>query len=767
MTKPVPSRFTRRNRSVLTLATLWSAALMVAPQIALAQSTTEAPVSSGSASATSDKNTLGEIVVTAQRNRSTVQKTPLAVSAFDTTAMEAKQINNVLTLINNVPNFSGANNVTLPTAVSLFIRGIGATDSSVTADPPVGLYIDDVIVARQQLNNAGIFDLQRVEVLRGPQGTLYGRNTAAGAIKMISNPPTNTYEGWAEAGAGNYSYRFARGVVNIPLVEGKLFARANFVVTDRGGITDNLTTGQKVNDLETSSFRGALRYIVNDAIELNLKADTSRVNSQGVVGVDVAGMYVPATGDYFKVHSGDKPYNLGETQGVNAYADWKINDDLTLKSITGYRYTYQNYSFDFSDQPIPAYINASTAKTRQYTQEFQALGSIGKSTTFVGGLFLMREEARQIFGPQTFINYSRVGGVFPPQGTTNVPRDPAFIYSEDFRLNTNSYAAYLQGAYAITDPFKIEVGIRYTSDLKDYSVSAVQGPVGAPLPTLFTTANVVAATGQPPKKTWSQFTPHVGLNYQITPDLLTYASATRGFQSGNFFGRVRAPAGLIAYNPTIVTSYETGFKSTFLGGRARFNATGFYTEQKDLPVSYASVTQPGTFAVASLSPTVWGLELEGALRVTDGLTFNGSLGWLNYKYKNFSAIPTPVRASLGPRLRFSPHVTSKIGVDYRTDLPSNWGLRFSNNYAYTSEQYTNTGNTKAGFAKARTLVDAAVSLEAPNGKYVVSLSCANCSNEKYIGNSLDFGGVNGGGLPVSLVFPGDPRMWQVSLRVNF
>ena len=750
---------------MLKIALLAASVMTASAQDVLAQVTAPAAPPPRDAQ-DSEQSNLAEITVTAQRSASTVQKVPLAVSAFDTAAITAKQITNVLTLINNVPNFSGANNVTLPTAVSLFIRGIGATDSSVTADPPVGLYVDDVIIARQQINNAGIFDLQRVEVLRGPQGTLYGRNTAAGAIKLISNPPVDAYEGWLEGGLGNYGSRFGRGVVNVPVVDGKLFARANFLVSRRGGFTENLTTGRRVNDLDTSSFRGALRYVASDTLELNLKADVSRVFSNGVLGVDVAGTYVPATGDLFKVHSGDDPYNVGKTHGVNAYADWKLGETLTFKSISGYRYTYQNYSFDFSDQPVPAYINASTARTKQYTQEFQLLGSLGERITFVGGLFYMREEAQQIYGPQTFRNYSRVNGVFPPPGSANVPRDAPFVYSEDFRINTSSYAGYLQGSYAIFDPLKVEVGIRYTIDEKDYDVSAVQGPVGAPLP-LFATADVVQATGQKPKKSFSQFTPHVGLNYQIDPDTLAYASFTRGFQSGGFFGRVRAPAGLIVYDATIVTSYEGGLKTTFLDGRARVNATGFYAKQKDLPVSYASLARPGTFAVASLAPTVWGIELESAIKLAPGLTLTGSMGWLDYKYANFAALPVEVRPSIGPELRFAPHVTSKAGFDYYTHVGGDWGIRLSNNYAYSSKQYTNTANTAAGISRKRVLVDAAATLEAPGTRYAISLSCSNCTNKTYVGNSLDFGGVRGGGLPVSLVFPGDPRTWQVALRANF
>jgi iron complex outermembrane recepter protein len=504
-------------KSQLIVTTALGALLLAAPQTALAQPAA-APVA--------NENELGEIVVTAQRNESTVQRTPVAISAFDEAAITSKQINDVVTLIKNVPNFSGANNVTLPTAASLFIRGIGATDSSVSADPPVGLYIDDVIVARQQLNNAGVFDLQRVEVLRGPQGTLYGRNTAAGAIKLISNPPIDAFEGWLEGGLGNYESRFGRGVVNLPIVSGKLFARANFVLTRRDGFTQNLTTGRRINDLDTHSFRGALRYIASDSVELNIKADSSRVFSQGVVGVDVAGTYVPATGDLFKVHSGDQPYNVGKTHGINGYVDWTISDALSFKSISGYRYTYQDYSFDFSDQPIPAYINASTSKTHQYSQEFQLLGSIGERLTFVSGLFYMREEARQIFGPQTFRNYSRVNGSFPPPGTPNVPRDAPFVYSEDFRLNTDSYAGYAQASYAIIDELKVEAGIRYTKDKKNFTVSAVQGPVGAPV-FLFDTASVVAATGQPPRASFSEVTPHFGINYQVTPDTLIYGVFAR------------------------------------------------------------------------------------------------------------------------------------------------------------------------------------------------------------------------------------------------
>jgi hypothetical protein len=197
------------------------------------------------------------------------------------------------------------------------------------------------------------------------------------------------------------------------------------------------------------------------------------------------------------------------------------------------------------------------------------------------------------------------------------------------------------------------------------------------------------------------------------------------------------------------------------------NLTGFYTEQRDLPVSYASLARPGTFAVASLNPTVWGVEFEGTLRVVDGLTANLSVGWLDYKFADFGSLPVEVRPSVGPNLRFAPHWTSKFGLDYGTTFASGWGIRLSNNYAYSSKQFTNTANTAAGISEERLLVDAALTIDAPDKRYAISISCANCTNKTYVGNSLDFGGVRGGGLPVSLVFPGDPRTWQVAVRANF
>lgn len=727
-----------------------------------------APQTSMAVTQANDAESIGleEVVVTAQRVESTVQKTPIAVSAFDQNDIANKQIVNVLSIIKNVPNFAGANNVTLPTAVSLFIRGVGSTDSSISADPPVGLYIDDVVVARQQLNNAGIFDVQRVEVLRGPQGTLYGRNTAAGAIKMISNPPIDGYEAWLEGGLGNYGSVIARGVANAPLVDGKLFARANFSYNDRDGFTQNLTTGRKVNDLNSWSVRGALRYEASDALEFNLKADSSRVFSHGTEGIDIAGTYVPVTGDLFKSHSGNYPRNLGETSGVNGYIDWKLSDTLLLKSITGYRYTLQDYVVDFTDQPIPADINASIARSTQYSEELQLSGELGSRTTFVAGFYAMREKGRQLFGPQTFRNYSRVGGVFPPPGTTNAAQDPPLEYTEDYRLNTTSYALYAQGSYSFTDKLKGEVGLRYTRDDKDFSVYAVQGAPGATA-FLFDTASVIAATGSPSSKTFSETTPHLGLNYQFTPDVMGYASYTKGFQAGGWFGRVRAPAGLVLYDATTVTAYELGMKNTLWGGRARLNVSAFMNKERDLPSSYASLTRPGTFAVASLNPDIWGVELESAVRVTSSLKLNVSAGWIDYKYQNFASLPAEVKPNIGPDLRYTPHFSGTFGLEYLAHVSDNWDARFSNNYNYTGEQFSNPGNTPAGRQPARTLVDAAVAFETQAGKYVVTLSCANCTDKEYFSNIIDFGGVRGGALPTSVVYAGDPRTYQATLKVKF
>jgi iron complex outermembrane receptor protein len=712
---------------------------------------------------TSSDSGLEEIVVTAQKTKSNVQSTPIAVSAFDSVSIENRQIQDVLQVLTNVPNFSGANNVTLPTAVSMFIRGVGSTESIITTDPAVALYLDDVIVARQQVDNLGLFDMQRVEVLRGPQGTLYGRNTSGGAVKLFTNPPVDGYSGLIDVGYGSYNEYRIQAMANTPIVDGLLLNRLTFSTDQRGGFVKDITTGESVNDLGDLALHEALKYMPVDDLEFNLKADYSKTRTHGYLGHDSVGYYTPSSDDLYVVHTGDHPFNVGKTYGINGYIDWTLPNGFVVKSITGFRATSMNNEFDLSDQPIPEYGFAQHAFSRQYSQELNISGTIFDHLDFVSGVYYMSETSAENL-VAIFQQFGTVDGVYPPKGSAPPPQGAPFETFENLRDQTQTYAAYTQFVDHITDQLSATFGLRYTVDQKSFDISEAEGNPGVPkyLTPTFDTADVIAS-GIPNSKNFYQATPHFSVDYQFTPDLLGYLSFTKGYQAGGWYGRASALNQVVTEAPTTVKAYELGVKSEFFDRRVRINADVFYQDESDIPTTY-EVAGTNHFGETSLGVKIYGLEADGAAIILPGLQANYSLGLLDSHYDPFTQAVIDA-GNIGKHLEFAPYVTAKVGYEYIYPLADGSDLRLANNYAFSGAQFTNPANSPAAKSPSRVLVDASLTWEIADGKYAFTASCKNCFNKQYFTNSIDFGGVPP--YPVTVLYQGDPQTWLLSAKAKF
>ena len=238
----------------------------------------------------------GDIVVTAQRREERLQDVPIAVTAFSGDQLEARQVNTVVDLMSTVPNLHASNNIGQGSATTAFIRGVGETESIITVDTPVGFYLDDVYIGRQGVNNSALFDIERVEVLRGPQGTLYGRNTSAGAIKIVTRQPSfDALEGVGEFSFGRFDTWQLRGSVGAPVATNLAF-RVSALVGDSAGDGFNRTLDRQVNGSEVLGFRPAVRWAITEDVEFNLSGDWSRQEQNGRYGVDIAGILRPPSG---------------------------------------------------------------------------------------------------------------------------------------------------------------------------------------------------------------------------------------------------------------------------------------------------------------------------------------------------------------------------------------------------------------------------------------------------------------------------------------
>jgi iron complex outermembrane receptor protein len=719
-----------QNRNSLRISDIWLLTAIFLVQPVAAQESSRSTV-------------LEEVVVTSGRIESVLQDTPQAVSAFDATEIERRQSFNVVDVVNNVPNLVGNNNIGQSSATTVFLRGVGTTESIVTIDTAMGFYVDDVYVARQGVNNFSLYDIERVEVLRGPQGTLYGRNTSAGAIKVITAKPDEDFEASGEASFGEYSRWNLKGSVNAPLIDDSLFLRVTGLVQQGDGYTDNVTLGREVNDRDVWGLRGALRWVANPDLEFLLTLDHSESEDAGLYAYDVSGITRPPTGDLFTSISGTDTTNIGEQEGVALTVDWSPSDAFQLQSITSFRNTYQKWNLDLTDQVVPIFLLWTINDSDQFSQEIKIFGDLMNDRLhYVGGVFYFDEDSYSFIGDD-FVAFR--GAPFPT------------YLRRDYDVETESWAIYADFTYDITDQLSLIFGGRYTED--DKSLDIVQTVGGTPG---FENIgggpgydnSTLEALGIPTNLDFSEFTPKLGVQYAFSEDLQAYLTYQEGFKSGGWSARTNTPEELVTFVPEIIGSYALGAKWTTWDGRARINAEGFYYDYQDL--FNTGTGAMGNFIVATNDAEIKGIEVESTVRFTDNLDGYGFIAWQDGEYKSVD----PDAAFVGGELQRLPEWNYELGLTYR--YPVGPGELIANgSYSYQDDHFTNLQNTELARSNDINLVDATLGWETNDGRYYVGVSCRNCFDDEYIVQSLDFAGFG-----FITVYPGEPRTWLLTLRAR-
>lgn len=611
-----------------------------------------------------DGLTLDTIVVTAQRRSESVQNVPIAITAFSAASLEAKGIQSTLQMVQFVPNLFGANNTGLGSANAYYIRGLGNTESIATFDPPVGTYIDDIYLSRQNANNFNFFDIDRLEVLRGPQGTLYGRNTTGGAINIVLKRPGRELGGFVEASYGAYNRKMVRGSIDLPLSPG-ISMKISGYYQDDDGYTTNTTTGERVNDVDGAGLRGALRMDLTDNLEWNGSVAYIRSSGENIANFEcdpanpancngrfvTTGLSRDTQGLAALGVTGRKAdFGLGnntETVIYTSNLEWR-SEAATLNLITGYVDLTQQFHLDFADgrglpsvaTPVPAVRGyplggfgiTNDGVHRQFSQEVKLSGTVfGGLLDYVTGAYLFDEKNRTDFA-DTF----NLGPVFGVPGPVGIP---FLLADRTLNNSTKAVAGYFQGDLNFTEQLKFTAGIRYTDETKTFRVSDNRPQCNNSMAvSCINQGNLIASNGTPipTRQKVKIWTPRFALNYQANDDLLVFASATRGFKSGGWNARGTAANLLLPFGPETIWNYEAGFKSEWLDRRLRLNVTAFYLENKDLQAPSAFVN-PTSGAVNFITQNFAdyrnkGIEVELTAVPVDGLNLFVNFGYQDDNY---------------------------------------------------------------------------------------------------------------------------------------
>lgn len=633
-----------------------------------------------------------EVIVTAQKREQNIQDVPISISAFDTAFLDDAGVDDVLELQFFVPGLTVGNSQSVA-QTNFNIRGVGTAGNSLSLESSVGLYIDGVYRARQSSAINDLIDIERVEVLKGPQGTLFGRNTVSGAIQFITvAPELDETRGFIEVQGGNESFGNINGAINIPLVEGKVAARLSGGFAQRDGFVDNVTTGEDLNNLDRYSLRGQLLFLPTDTVSVRLIADYSEIDERCCSTGNVfdgpgdtnalflaAGGSLPPTGafpnasfvlplealgadptilsdrfDDDRTATDIDPFAQIEESGISAEINWDVGN-VTLTSITAFR-TYESVGFvdaDFTSLDTLS-ISGNEAEQDTFTQEFRIAGSFGERINYVAGLYYFDQEINNegVLQLGATANLLLAGGAttgdllggaagcaFFGAAVTAICDDPAFpqgARADNFSTQEQtSWSVFAQADFDLTDDLIATIGLRYLDEEKDLDVIFNES-IFSPVLAAFTPLSPFVPDVSGVEFNDEEVTGTAKLSYYWTDDILTYVSYGRGYKSGGTnIDRIN-PAitgSPLLFDPETSDSYEIGFKGAFFDKRLRINAAVYQTDFNDFQAN----TFVGTGFVLQNAGEIQtqGFELEIFALPAEWLTFSSGVAYVDAEFESF------------------------------------------------------------------------------------------------------------------------------------
>lgn len=712
--------------------------------------------SAAQAAASESGGGLKDIVVTAQKKSERLQDVPMSITAFGGDFLADNRIDGISDLATKVPNFRF--NQFSVGRVDIFIRGVGSDFSSVGSDNSVGSFINDVYIARSSGVAASLYDLQRVEIIRGPAGTLYGKNTIGGAINFITNRPTQQTDAQVRVDYGNYDFMSGTGFLNGALSD-VVSARIAFSAQKRNGYAYNTFTKNDVEDDENYNVRASFALDNGSPIDALLILDYGKRKATGSWRHQdpVTPRNRPfVSPDSRRGASTEDGRQRAEYGGMMLRAN--IDTDIgNLTSITAYRYNSYAYRENVSgfyvsltnpprpDLPRPnpdlLFINDVTEQSNSFAQEFRLSNSVfDKALDYSVGVYGLLEDAKQ-FDSTEFI--------FPDLGN--------FVGGEtgDMDQQVKSFSAFAEATYHPAPNVDLTAGIRWSHDAKNFKIT--KG--GIPTTRVYNTPTGAGFTVNP-KDSWSAFTPRFALEWRPTSDHTIYAAASRGYKSGAFDGsRATSPqAASRSVDPEFAWNYEIGAKTEWFDHRLRFNIAGFYTDYTDLQTQQLLVIDPNIppqrILVNAGKVVSKGIEIESSLLIAEPLRLDVNYGYLDSKFD--STLIVNGQDLNGLRTRRSPKHQGNIALNFDHSFSSGAKFGAQASYDFTSSFFFDNNNSPITKVKGYEVVNASADFTLPNGNWTVSIWGKNLTNELYVRHTTAVFGTG-------YVLYGAPRTYGVAL----
>ena len=776
------------EHSVKTILRQWAIATLTA-------ATFTAPSFAADAKAAADD--LTEVVVTAQFRAQKLQDTPIAITAVNAALLESRNQNSLADVTAQAPNVNlretgGA----FGPGMSARIRGVGQADFDPAFEPGVGIYIDDVYYSSLTGANFDLLDLDRVEILRGPQGVLGGRNSEGGAVKLYSQKPKGDDSGSIRATYGSRNLLDFRATGDVALTDtlslrvagvskkqDGYVSRIDYACANPGtAIPNQAPQGDcklgNEGGKDYSAGRAALRWLASDDVEINLTADLTLDKSESAAivlqavnpaaggalftttyGVPYTSAFIPADAyTSYASFSALRPQNLigppnplaGTTLsfspntntkvwGTNLTADWKLSDSMAVKSITAYREFDSRWSEDNDVSPLSGSLGAEHLYNHSFSQELRLNGTVSLVDYTLGGYYFNQTTT---YATHQFLPYAL----------------PGFEFYGNDPVEANTYAAFLNTAWHITDALNLNTGVRYSKEKKDYHYSRL--PVGGSLVLGLDSLNSTVG-----KYEGSNFDYRVNLDYRWNEQLMTYASVSTGFKGGGTNARPFGPLQVVPFNKETLTAYELGAKSDFFDRRLRVNVSVFQNKFKDIQLTLLSC--PSLTPVSPCAATfnagtadIKGWELEAEATPIDGLTFDASFSDLSFKYTSLAANTGLTVGQEAPG-----NIKSKwsIGGQYEIMLPSGSTLSPRVDYSFNGGFNTNAVFAPSNRVAGYHLTNARLTYKTVDTKWEAALIGTNLLNEKYYISNFDL--LSSSGAQYGLIAA--PREFSIQVKKKF
>lgn len=757
-----------------------------------------------------DVEGLEEVVVTARKQTENLQEVPLAVSVFDAKSLESKGVDNIVGIADYSPNvtldftspISGASS-----ALVAYIRGIGQSDFAINFEPGVGVYVDGVYYARTIGSVIDLMDVERIEVLKGPQGTLFGRNTIGGAINVTTRSPSQEFEANAELTLGSFNRSDARAFLNVPLSETVAMSVA-YASRNRDGYVERrpfpgfsnnepsdlrydngalsrLPNGNDLGNQNNDTIRAKLSWDMSDDVNLVLSVDHVAVRENSAPSVLVAafpeapgaleGLYnacvagvgppictnVAGVGDLTgrtpydaRFLSGNRHVNYGNSvsgtyvdlTGASATLNWDVTDSIAFKSITAWRELDSAFGEDADMSPVIIDHHGFVMDQRQVSQELQLTGTTGK-LNWATGLYYFRETG----GIHDYVPLG--GGLLQVDGPNS--------------LENVSSAAFGQVTYHILDRWSVTLGARYTQEDKEFNGgqhdrNALAFNLGYPLalhpdpsdPTLYFPPGTL-------QQDFSDTSLRAGTEFKFTDDVFAYVSYAEGFKSGGWDTRLTSPVLVVpGFEPEYAETFEVGLKSEWLDRTLRVNVAAFRTDYTDLQLIIQQGISPLTTNAGKSK--IDGAELEFQWAPVEGLLLSGSYGWIDARYTELDADANASGIFLSNQFNNTPENTFSLTADYDQKLGGGGTLAWHLGYSWNDDVFNDATNTPLLFQEAYGLLNASLMFTSSDEKWSLGVGGDNLSDEEYI-----MSGFNQPGVGYTIATQGRPREWWARLKFNF